>query len=103
MKDIEYSFDTNDIAIENGDFKLNEDASRQNAALLLAISPANVFQPQWGIGFNPRSIQSTYSEASRMVGEATRQIKRDGASECRIWLTPESNGDYKVEMNVRYQ
>lgn len=103
MKDIFFDFDNNDISISNGDFMVTADASRQNGGLFLMKSPVNVYNPQFGVGFESWSADNSQSNVLDLISEAKKQILADGAISVKaVSKSVGISGATQVELSTAY-
>lgn len=103
MKDIFFDFDNNDISISNGDFMVTADASRQNGGLFLMKSPVNVYNPQFGVGFESWSADNSQSNVLDLISEAKKQILADGAISVKaVSKAVGISGATQVELSTAY-
>lgn len=103
MKDIFFDFDNNDISISNGDFMVTADASRQNGGLFLMKSPVNVYNPQFGVGFESWSADNSQSNVLDLISEAKKQILADGAISVKaVSKAVGISGATQVELSTIY-
>lgn len=103
MKDIFFDFDNNDIAVSGGDFLVTADASRQNGGLFLMKAPVNVFDPQFGVGFEAWAPENSLQSLRNLLNEAKKQILNDGAKKVNMAIKKSSIGGIEsVDISTAY-
>lgn len=96
-----WNFDTNDMAIENGDFMVLDDASLQNATLILLKQATNIYDGKWGV-----NLESLYPNVSQeyidgLTAEAQSQVLNDGAQQVSMSVVKNLE-NIEIDINCKY-
>lgn len=100
MRDFLYDIaNANDIVIANGDFRLAEESGLQNGALMVMRSCVNIYEAEYGIGFEEIYPNMNYSDLGAILSEATNMLYDDGATNAELsWTRIDGN---KINLNIR--
>ena len=78
MADLKWNTEKNDIAIENGDFILQDKLNVQNAFLFLFTKNCFLTNPLIGVGID-KLVNSNYADLESKLNEWKKQVISDGA------------------------
>ena len=100
MKDLFWDVNTRDLVIENGDFKMTDNPSVQNATIMKESRCFSVNYPAWGIGL----MESINSPVQVLVYEMNRwvdQVKKDGAQIAKFDIK-NANSVSNIDIEIKY-
>lgn len=103
MQDISYNMDVNDIETLNGDFRIAERCSQQNAALMLDKSAVNIYNAQYGVGLGEVYPNLPYLSLIRIMSECQSQLYEDGAATAKLTAKVGDRGHYDIDVDVAYK
>ena len=106
MKDIQWDFVNNDVAIVDtstgGDFVIANMCSQQNAMLIFTKSAVSIFNPQFGAAMEERVYNLSDAGVQKIIDKAKSQIREDGAVQVSIKHQRDENGLYEFEVGAKY-
>ena len=106
MKDIQWDFVNNDIAVvqtsAGGDFAVAQTCSQQNAQLIFTKSAVSIYNPQFGVAMEERVYNMTDEGVQKIVDRAKSQIREDGAVQVSIRYARNETGMYEFEIGAKY-
>ena len=101
MIDILFDPITREIQFENGDFKLTDDPSIQNGAIIKDSTVANIYFPTIGVGINENLMNSPIEKVVNLMGLWASQCKQDGATRADYQLN-QTGANIDIEIDVSY-
>lgn len=99
MQDINFSNETREVIIANGDFDLCDDASIQNGAILEFSKGAILQNPTLGIGIE-LFINNDSSQVNYEMNRWAKQVTNDGGKG-NFQITNDGL-DYTINTQVKY-